>query len=486
MIRKMILHAVVSIAIMLFVFVASPKAFAGDTDSARNYLSTIVSCLSTIFALSISITLVAIQLTATRYTHRVLDLFIKFPYNISLALFYLVTIIQSLFLLSRITDPIHQTLPSYLQPQMNADIVLVIMCFGILILYMISIMQMLKPERIIAAIEQEFLFAIRKGHERDALTKVEQICDIAKRAAVDLDSTTGMIALQTLHDIVTKGTKETRNSVTNQFIEIATIAAKEREAGMLNAVLSNLKELGKDALAQGRIQDARDVVHALERIVRTGLIGQQLFHFIEATVASLYGLAESALEIDRSTDYTDYILFAQRTFAAICAIGQEVVVRETAGCAYVGRAILADRFGSLCQAHLRHDQDKGREGTWRLIEEYLSLAKMMMEQAHLRDLAPVTLWLKEAQNAGDHLQEMGELLMLVVMLLASLASYTGRTDIEQFIFRVLHTHYALQTETLGMLLLRESLLQPLFDYIDVSVQLEKTLDNWRALCPTAG
>ncbi len=482
----MLLHAVVSIATMLFVFLVSPKAFAGDTDSARNYLSTIVSCLSTIFALSISITLVAIQLTATRYTHRVLDLFIKFPYNISLALFYLVTIIQSLFLLSRITDPIHQTLPNYLQPQMNADIVLVVLCFGILILYMISIMQMLKPERIVAAIEQEFLFAIRKGRERDALTKVEQICDIAKRAAVDLDSTTGMIALQTLQDIVTKGTKETRNSVTNQFVEIATIAAKEREAGMLSAVLSNLTELGKDALSQGRIQDARDVVHALERVVRTGLIGQQLFHFIEATVASLYGLAESALADDRSTQHTDHILFAERTFVAICAIGQEVLVRETAGSAYVGRAILADQFGHLLQAHLYRDQDKGREGTWRLIKEYLSLAKMMMEQAHLRDLAPVTVWLKGAQHADDHPPELDELLMLIVVLLASLALYAGRKDMEQFIFRVLYAHYALSGAAQQILLLREPLLHPLFDYMDVSAQLAKTLENWRALRTAAG
>lgn len=477
----MILHAVVSIAIMVFVFMASPKAFAGDTDSARNYLSTIVSCLSTIFALSISITLVAIQLTATRYTHRVLDLFIKFPYNISLALFYLVTIIQSLFLMSRITEPIHQTLPSYLQPQMNADIVLVILCFGILILYMVSILQMLKPERIVAAIEQEFLFAIQKGRERDALTKVEQICDIAKRAAVDLDSTTGMIALQTLQDIVTKGTKETRNSVTNQFVEIATIAAKEREAGMLSVVLNNLTELGKDALSQARLQDARDVVHALERVVRTGLIGQQLFHFIEATVASLYGLAESALAVDGPIQNTENILFSERTFAAICAIGQEVLKRETAGSAYVGRAILAHQFGHLLQVYLRQDNNGLQDGTWRLVLEYLSLAKVMMEQAHLRDMEPMTLWLKDEKLSEDHTQAMDELLMLIILLLASLALYAGREDMEQFIFRVLHAHYFIPISAQQILLDRETLLNPLFDYIDVSKQLTKTLENWHTL-----
>jgi len=95
-----VFHLFLSATIILLVFLFPPKVFSGDTDTARNYLNTIVSSLSTILALCISIILVAIQLTASNYTHRVLDFFVRLPYNASLFTFYLVTIMHSFFLMA--------------------------------------------------------------------------------------------------------------------------------------------------------------------------------------------------------------------------------------------------------------------------------------------------------------------------------------------------------------------------------------------------
>lgn len=320
--------------IISLVFFFSPKAFVGDTDTARNYLSTIVSCLSTIFALCISIALVAIQLTASRYTHRVLDMFLKMPFNASLILFYFVTIIQSLFLLSRITEPIHMTLPSMLQPQMNADMILVVFCFVILIVYMYAVMKLLKPEQIIDNIQLEFRAAVHKRKTAEALIRVEQVCDIAKRAAVEMDSTTGTATVRTLMLMASMGDPQMRQSVARQFVEIGSIAAKERESGMLISVLHALQEMGTRHQDEGWFEDAPRVVEALRQLTRSSLIGQDQLPYVEEVVENLFRISTTALTnaCEKGEACADLL---SEVVTAMKAIGLDVLARDRAGLSYV-------------------------------------------------------------------------------------------------------------------------------------------------------
>lgn len=487
MIGKLAAHALGSLAIIVLVFTLSPRVFAGDTDTARNYLSTIVSCLSTIFALCISITLVAIQLTSSRYTHRVLDLFIKMPFNISLTLFYFVTIIQSLFLLSRITEPIHETLPSYLQPQMNADMVLVVMCFIILIVYMYAVMRMLKPEQIVAAIEREFSAAIKRRKEHDALLRVEQICDIAKRAAGDMDSTTGMIAVSSLQKMAADGTDKTRASVIRQYIEIGAIAAKEREGGMLGAVLYSLTTIGEAALAQRHIRDGQDVVRAFERIVRSGLIGQQLFHFIEEAVSAMYELAGKAIRLVNSKEGECERAeeFAEKVFESIRKIGEEVLAREIEGAAYVARTLLAGNFGRLVTAvsGLRPEESLSETG-WRLLCAYLSLARLLIMKAELRDLVPITSWLRDemplvctvTQGAEAALRE--EVALFTGAMLGAVADYADRPEAVRLFVHALAARRPWPSAIQESSEQRRSLIRVLFDYRDPQPHIQVANAQW--------
>ena len=439
----MVLHGLVASAVIAFVFAVSPHAFAGDTDTARNYLSTIVSCLSTIFALCISITLVAIQLTASRYTHRVLDLFIKMPYNVSLTIVYFVTIIQSLFLLSRITEPIRETLPGYLQPQMNADMALVIVCFAMLVLYMYAVMQLLKPERIVGEIERECFVALRRGREADALERIEQICDIAKRAAVDLDSTTGMIAVRALERQARGGGARLGASVVRQFAEIAAIAAKEREGGMLGAVLASLYDIGERAAAAGRLGDCGDVLSALEQVARTALIGERLVHVVDEAVAAHFRLArlvwEDAAALRQEAREEEAAAFVERALAAVMAMGRDMLREESGGAAYVGRSILGGPSGSLLFALAAASGPAGEgadeaaarlpPAALRLLLGQLELAAEWIAGASPRDMAPFAEWLRRSANGGAPAAR--RLAALQGAVLAALARQAGRPDAER-------------------------------------------------------
>ena len=480
---RMIMHAVVAGAAIALVFVLSPRSFAGDTDTARNYLSTIVSCLSTIFTLCISITLVAIQLTASRYTHRVLDLFLKMPFNISLTLVYFVTIIQSLYLLSRITEPIHETLPAYLQPQMNADMVLVIICFGMLVLYMRAVMQLLKPERIVAEIKGEFYRSLRRRRVAEALEKVEQVCDIAKRAAADMDSTTGMIAVRALYSMSERGTRRVRGSAVTQFVEIAAVAAKEREGGMLGAVLESAHALCEDAVLRRSWKAGREAVNALERITRGSLVGQQLFPSVEYAVETLFNLAELALaeqvkDEENRGDAPHAVQFAEHACQAVLRIGREILLREADGEMYVGRAVLGRRYEALLVALSGYeDGQQGREAAAaRMVVGASRLCGALMEKGRVRHTAPVVAWLGRAVQSEQPRLRAWALAMSA--LVCALAGFLDRPDIRELLLATVALSADWPGEALSRLPVDYEDVWAIYDYADLDALFRECRRAW--------
>lgn len=482
LLRKMVLHALFSGIAIGSVFALSPKVFAGDTDTARNYLSTIVSCLSTIFTLCISITLVAIQLTSSRYTHRVLDLFLKMPFNISLTLFYFVTIFQSLFLLSCITEPIHETLPAYLQPQMNADMVLVILCFIMLIAYLYAVTRLLKPERIVSEIEREYRAAIRRSRRAEALSKVEQICDIAKRAAADLDSTTGAIAVEALGKMANDGTQCMRSSVIRQFVEIAAIAAKEREGGMLAVVLQGLQKIGEEAVREGRQEDAYDVLSAFERVVQTGLIGQQLFHFVDRAVTAIYQLVRIAVRVELGENLTIQSGYRRRTFATLESIGEAILAQEKGGTTYVARVMLAQTFADALRIIGESAQGTPPEGQWRLLILYITLARRFMIHAELQDVRFITTWLRrQSRHSAIKQPHIQSAALTLAILLPALARHMGRNDIERYILRALAEQSDFPYAQRSALIDKLHSLRPIFDFDDPAPLLDQVCLTWQTI-----
>ncbi len=477
LLTKMILHAVISGTVIALIFTLSPRGFAGDTDTARNYLSTIVSSLSTILALCISITLVAIQLTASRYTHRVLDLFLKMPFNVSLILFYFVTIIQSLYLLSRIAEPIRETLPSYLQPQMTADMILVVCCFAILIAYLYAVMRLLKPERIVSEIERECFLAIKHNKSHEALDKVEQICDIAKRAAGDMDSTTGLIAIESLEKIAIHGSRATRASVTKQFVEIAAIAAKEREGGMLGFVLSGLYSIGAAAIQSDRIQDARDVVHAFERIVRTALVGQQLVPFVEEAIAAMYRLTAVVVRKERAELTCEHVQFAEKTFCSIRKIGEEILLCERDGGAYVARVILAHPFGTLLH-YLENVPDLVTDHLWPLLIDYAELARRLIHLASLSDLAQITSWVRDDLCDFQHFDALIHDELVLVILLAALCHYDDQKSAVRLFVHAIASKVSVPLPLFSEIAENYPILRAVFDYRDPRPHLLAVQTAW--------
>jgi hypothetical protein len=384
-------HLLISSLVIVLVFVHPPAIFSGDTDTARNYLNTIVSSLSTILALCISIILVAIQMTASNYTHRVLDFFVRLPYNVSLFLIYLVTIMHSFFLMSKIQDPLKDPLPPRLRPEMSADLVLVVICFLSLLIYMYAVIQLLKPERIIELVLRDYKRAAAEGRWQAALENVEQICDIAKRAASVSDSVTGMICLESLLHVAEKlplpeneddPMLGVHQSLLDQLGEIVGVAIKEKETGVLQAVLGALYTQGYIYINGHAWIAAELVIKAYRDLVFSHLMPEGLVYNIQSVAERLYRLAAHAARHQLRGRQ-----FSLRTWRIILAIGENAFRLESGLPALVPGFLMAREIPDLFYT-LGDNEEQLAEG----LTTYFELFKACAKGALQTDVARLFTW----------------------------------------------------------------------------------------------
>jgi len=416
-----IFHLFLSGMIMLIVFLRPPNVFSGDTDTARNYLNTIVSSLSTILALCISIILVAIQLTASNYTHRVLDFFVRLPYNGSLFSFYLVTIMHSFFLMASIQDTERDPLPTRLQPEMSADLVLLVICFATLLLYMYKVVQLLKPEAIIGLILRDYHRASQKGQWSSALANVEQICDIAKRGASVSDSVTGSQCVEAILHIALRlpvpidkqdAMLTVHQSVVDQWVEIAGVAVKEKESGLLSTVLNAMKTQGQRYIDGLSWSAAELVVKAYRHIVFSHLISEGQLYDVERVADRLYELAGLAVQQGERGQS-----FCLRTWDIIATLGENVFRVET-------QAISSLLNGFLLSTQVKPTLE-AFDGSGKRVEAiavYFKLWKAFSAVASRRDTARWAAWWQDTMGADGKFQDGQDLALLIT-------SHLNREDV---------------------------------------------------------
>lgn len=428
-----VFHLFLSGLIIVLVFLHPPHVFSGDTDTARNYLNSIVSSLSTILALCISIILVAIQLTASNYTHRVLDFFVRLPYNASLFTFFLFTIMHSFFLMAKVQEDTalngaQAPLPNPVRPEMSADLVLVVICFISLLIYMYAVVQLLKPERIILLILRDYHRFAATGKWHAALENVEQICDIAKRAASVSDSVTGTRCLDAMLFVAQRlPLPETEDATmlqmhqtfVDQWSEIVGVAVKEKDIGLLHGVLNALHAQGRQYMLQEAWRPAEMVVKAYRHIAFSHLLPENQWSYMERVSECLYGLAAVAMSMG-SRGQT----FSLRTWSIIQTIGERVFTEQTSDTSALQTGFLMPRELSALFVGLGTYQSE-RYG----LAIYFELWKSFSTTATIRDAARWAAWWMENIDAPRVFSD-GQILAIL------LARHVNRKEIAQTLVHI--------------------------------------------------
>jgi hypothetical protein len=280
-----------------------------DLESARYLLSTLVQSEAAIIALIISLSLVVVQIAASSYSTRMIDIFKNSYYIWTLIWFYLISMVYGLYVLMRISKETNASL--------CADICLSY-CLGVVsffavIPYIISMLEILKPEKIIETILQKItLDDILLDHsENDTNGVIQPLIDLIKSSILKYDEGAINYALKAIEDkiaIVIKdydvNKSETQSkfgkSVSRWFSEIVIAAVNQNDRSAIVQTISTLEHIAIAAEELDLDIIASDIADSIENVGEMSI--ENGFEFGGAKVAiSLRTIGEKSVERNLGT-----------------------------------------------------------------------------------------------------------------------------------------------------------------------------------------
>lgn len=230
-----------------------------DLDGARGILEGVgVEGLSAIFAIVISLTLMAVQFASQQYTHRIMDLHIKSLTFWSVIAIYLGSLLYNVFALLVLEEPVESM-------YVELSVLLTALSFVMLVPYFFITMLRLKPESVIShllsRVDDGYLRSIqryfREGETRipGDVDKVLPVTEIIEKSISSSDRGTARFGIEELYRCyMAQLSKENEAYVSpfflNHLLGIGREAIIEADDDSLVQVLEIFGEVGTHAIAQ--------------------------------------------------------------------------------------------------------------------------------------------------------------------------------------------------------------------------------------------
>lgn len=284
----------------------SPFTLANDDlENARSILEGVgVEGLSAIFAIVISLTLMAVQFASQQYTHRIMDLHVKSLTFWSVIVVYLGSLLYNVFLLGRLEAPVES---KYIEVSM----LLTALCFLMLIPFFFITMVRLRPETVVdnllAKMDTAYLNSIQdlmqEGETRIAgeLDKMLPITEIIEKSVGNGDRGTVRFGLGEIYQCYMANlTKENEAYVSPYFLGhilgIGREAIIEADDDTVVQVLEIFGEVGTHTIAQNMNLTTKIALEYLDIIGFKGLkeydiATQQMINSLHSMLRELMKLA---------------------------------------------------------------------------------------------------------------------------------------------------------------------------------------------------
>jgi len=402
-----------------------------DPGTARYTLTSIASTLGTLVAITITLVLIVVEMTASRYTPKLIDLFVEAKVNLLLLAVFIFTIIYCFY--------VAHTIKPEFAPCTGILVCLVLMtvCLVSLIPYVFFVFDFLEPNNIISKIKSRALDCLRQNGPRSSSVpkiklrfsqSLEQITDIAKGSLRVNDSSVvlgSVWALQDIsahywqdksqrpldwfevedgiflgpsHEYVSRIEQEQNWVEVKVLRELQTIfnSALEASPEVATAVAVSARHIGEKALGSGDEAVTHLVVKYFNTFMREAINARQK-HIIYNLLHEYRLLAEQFI--------VPWPELAVRISHHLCYYAR---VAEQQGLQFIAETVAYDLKvlnQVACQQQCRRASD--------LLEVFLSLAEFLSSRGYQRPLAGVyKMWLalgafyvsEEADSLNEQVQ----------------------------------------------------------------------------------
>lgn len=175
-----------------------------DRAEVLSLLSGAAQVLAGVLAILVTVVAIVLELSATRYTHRVTALFVRDPVNLAVMAFFVLTTALCIWLAIVLTGEVGSA-PFIPRGGFLLAMIMMTGCLLALLPYFAYVFRFVSPHSVISRIRAEALAQVRRAHTGDAgaakyavINAVEDIEDVARGAMKNSDRGIAMAAVEAL------------------------------------------------------------------------------------------------------------------------------------------------------------------------------------------------------------------------------------------------------------------------------------------------
>jgi hypothetical protein len=243
-----------------------------DVESARSLLSTLVQCQAAIISIVISLTLVALQVIASKYTFRVIEIFKKSLDIWILLILYIIGISFGCILLISIYSTGCGKVITTLNPWISFTLFYGIFTFVAIIPFMLNIIEFFKTKNMISLLRLNEKSVANSNEINDE--KINSLCDIIHSSIMNYDISTTREGLEAITGLICEriGT-EKQNFDSLKYCTILAqfgrLALSKSDEESVSEVLDGFEKISKELLLYGSDEALFTLTLALDEIGRS-------------------------------------------------------------------------------------------------------------------------------------------------------------------------------------------------------------------------
>jgi len=259
------------VAFVVRIVFARFNLYHTDADSARYMLSALVQSQAAIIAIVVTLTLVAVQLTASAYSPRVIRIFRDNPDMWILLLFYGVSISYGLLVLKMIQAGNLRQILLFSHPleyHIFSAYVAVVFTFFMLLPYMWNIINLLNPANIIKRLATEITKDNLLNSKEDP---IQPIMDIVHGSILKYDLETTRVGLRAVAEraiviIDLDGEEEISRCFCDYLRRVSRLALSKMDEESTVEVIENLENFGKSTAEKGLEYAVKQAARTIEGV----------------------------------------------------------------------------------------------------------------------------------------------------------------------------------------------------------------------------